>query len=128
MLQLRWAHLTGNGVAVMIKMDCDLGLPVSLSEIKGKLPADAADFDPELYHGLKVKWPGMKIIVFRTGKLMIVPMLNANNINEMSLDPVSCVRQQAQSFFDLVVQIMQAKRELVFCEYTPATKRQKKMQ
>lgn len=101
----------------MVKLDCSLGQSVSQTEIKRHLPANSVDFDPERYHGLKVQWAGMKIIVFSTGTMMIVPVMSAVNRVELSQDPMLYVRKELQPFLQFVVQIMHAKMSVSDCAY-----------
>jgi TATA-box binding protein (TBP) (component of TFIID and TFIIIB) len=101
----------------MIKLDCSFGLPVSLSEIQRHLPADSVDFDPERYHGLKVKWSGMKINVFRTGTFMIVPAVCTTNSAEIIQNPLLYVSRQLQSFLHFVVGVMRSKMSVTDCAY-----------
>ena len=78
----------------------DLKLPgkINLRNMVTLLP-DRTDFEPELYMGLKVQWSHvLKLILFSTGKVMICPMVVADNRAALEADALAYLRQQVSAF------------------------------
>ena len=87
----------------------DLKLPdkISLRRVAAHL-GKRAEFEPELYMGLKVQWSdSLKLILFSTGKVMICPMVVECNRTALESDPVAYLCQQVSSFVHLCLDLFE---------------------
>ena len=93
-------------VSGMLKADMDLKLDdkINLRKMAAVL-GERAEFEPELYMGLKVQWSVMlKLILFSTGKIMICPMVNEHNRAALEADAAAYLRQQVSAFVYLCLE------------------------
>ena len=69
----------------------DLQLPEKINLHKmAEMLGDRAEFEPELYMGMKVQWSDtLKLILFSTGKIMICPMVVERNRAALENTPVA---------------------------------------
>ena len=93
-------HLLTPAIAGMMKADMDLQLPEKINLHKmAEMLGDRAEFEPELYMGLKVQWSDtLKLILFSTGKIMICPMVVERNRAELENTPVAYLCHQVSPF------------------------------
>lgn len=99
-------HVLTPCIAGMLKADMDLRLPDKINLHKmAALLGDRAEFEPELYMGLKVQWSDtLKLILFSTGKIMLCPMVVQRNRAALEADAVGFLCQQVSPFVHICLE------------------------